>query len=80
MGAPTPSSQCFSCRHYTGWVESSAKINGAPPSHVCACRAFPKGIPDAITNDNHNHRRPYPGDQGIRWEPKTPGDKHPLEK
>ena len=33
------------------------------------CRAYPKGIPDAILNDEHDHHKPYPGDGGIRFEP-----------
>ncbi len=29
------------------------------------CKPFPKGIPAAITMDGYDHRKPYPGDNGI---------------
>ncbi len=32
------------------------------------CEAFPKGIPDDITHGLRDHRLPYPGDHGIRFE------------
>jgi hypothetical protein len=34
------------------------------------CRAFPDAIPVAIQMNEHDHRRPYPDDRGIRFEPK----------
>lgn len=59
--------QCESCIHYKNFFR---------------CNAFPEypGIPREIDNMRFDHRNPYPGDNGIRWEPKTPDTKHPLDK
>lgn len=46
--------QCLSCVHFTG--------DGG-------CAAFPSGIPEAIYLNLADHRKPFPGDQGIRWSP-----------
>jgi hypothetical protein len=32
------------------------------------CDAYPAGIPDPIINSEADHRLPYVGDQGIRFE------------
>ena len=56
-------SDCVTCKH---WKQGK-------------CAAFPDGIPDAILDNTHDHRKPYPGDHGFRWELKIPGAKHPLD-
>jgi hypothetical protein len=46
--------QCNKCIHYR------------PGKMQCA--AFER-IPDAIWRNEHDHTRPYPGDNGIQFEP-----------
>jgi len=45
-------SQCFDCQHWTGRGR---------------CEAFPNGVPDEILTNEHDHRKAYPGDNGIRF-------------
>tara|TARA_R100000049_G_C1921140_1_gene66390 strand:- start:28 stop:186 length:159 start_codon:yes stop_codon:yes gene_type:complete len=32
------------------------------------CDAFPKGIPEEIGSGEHDHTKPFKGDNGIRFE------------
>jgi len=50
-------SQCVWCRHRSAGGRR--------------CRAFPKGIPEAIIKNRHDHRDPYDGDFGVRFEPEV---------
>lgn len=36
-------------------------------SRRMVCTAFPSGIPRPILVNEHDHRKPYPGDNGIRY-------------
>lgn len=51
---PVVSQTCFSCRHWQ------------PGDRTCT--AFPEGIPLPIWMGENNHRQPYAGDHGIRYE------------
>jgi hypothetical protein len=43
------------------------------------CEAFPEGIPDDLLFAMSDHREPYEGDHGIRFELK-PGEEGRLEE
>ena len=36
---------------------------------TCTCKAFPDGIPVEIMREKVDHEKPYPGDNGIQFEP-----------
>ena len=48
--------QCTKCKH----LRRDAKQKGT-------CDAFPKGIPWEIISNEHDHRKPFKGDKGIRF-------------
>ena len=50
---------CNTCRHVIG---SFAALHPK-------CRAFPDGIPIEIIHAYNDHKTPYPGDNGIQYEP-----------
>ena len=51
--------QCFNCKHLARFR----------PGELTHCAAFPDEIPDDIRKNRHDHRQPYPGDHGVRFEP-----------
>lgn len=50
---------CDGCKHYNG---------------DDTCKAFPQGIPAVILLSELDHRRPVRGDNGIRFEARSPAD------
>ena len=49
---------CYRCKHLD--TEISEKVR---------CAAFPDSVPMEIIMSQHDHTKPYPGDNGIRFEP-----------
>src|SRR5262245_2965037 len=62
--------QCFFCRHFQ-------RVD-PPVRGKFRCAAFPTepGIPFVILANEHLRTKPYPGDRGIRFEPKC--EKRPM--
>ena len=55
---PARSPICLGCNHFNAGGEAGL-----------TCKAFPLGIPDDILYSAADHRKPFPGDNGIRFEP-----------
>lgn len=62
-----PISLCYGCKHFYR--------DGEKPF---TCKAYPDGIPIKIVAWVHDHRKPYAGDGGIRFEP-DPKHMHMIE-
>ena len=59
--------QCHDCRHLY-------PIDGKCRGFFCSAYPSGEGVPmDILTND-HDHTTPYPGDNGITFEPKERED------
>lgn len=56
-----PEPHCTECRHL---------FPEKPGEFGFKCAAFPEGIPDEIIEEGLPHTEPYPGDNGIKFEPK----------
>lgn len=52
---------CGGCKHLQGTLLDPK------------CDAFPAGIPRDILLSEADHRKPFPGDNGIRFEPRDSG-------
>jgi hypothetical protein len=64
MTTRVPPPQCSACFHLA-----------MAPEHTC--KAFPEGIPDEIWSNEVDHRKPFEGDNGVRWAPFAKSVKYP---
>lgn len=61
-----PQSQCTpTCARYRSPLSDAAVEAGATVGP--SCEAFPSGIPVEIWENRADHRRPFPGDNGLHW-------------
>ena len=67
-----PVSQCSVCAHFKSPLDEKDMDTAAP-----FCDAFPTAIPEEILANQADHRKPFPGDHGIRW--KSDGRPFPEE-
>jgi hypothetical protein len=67
MTTPNVPPLCNQCRYFLGVVEAALAPNRV--GLVPICLAFPRGIPEPIRDGKYDHRTPYPGDCGLRFEP-----------
>ena len=51
---------CLDCKHFIGKIKSIS---------IPVCEAFGNGIPAELLNNSIKHTKPYPGDNGIQFEP-----------
>ena len=58
--------QCRWCKHVQ---PSTREYPDTPGKFLLTCDAFPDGVPSVIQLNRHDHRSPYPGDNGILFEP-----------
>lgn len=52
-----PAPMCSFCIHFNESTQGER------------CRAFPNGIPQQILEFEVDHRKPFPGDNGVQFEP-----------
>lgn len=53
------------CSHCQ-WLNRPLRMDGKD-----RCGAFPDGIPRPILDNEADHRKPFDGDRGIRFEPRS---------
>jgi len=51
---------CATCKHLRDFPPEGEDFG-------LACDAYPRGIPEEILDSKVDHRKPYSGDQGIRY-------------
>lgn len=73
-----PQAQCTpTCARFRPPLSDGATAGGEDFGPL-TCDAFPGGIPSEIWQGKADHRRPYSGDNGLRWAPAAEGVTFPA--
>jgi hypothetical protein len=67
MGA-IPLKQCGICKHLRRGQDIELAEPGLESVFIPTCDAYPDGIPGELIRNEADHTKPYPGDNGIRFE------------
>ncbi|GLY86718.1 hypothetical protein [Actinoallomurus iriomotensis] len=67
-------STCDACTHLKTTINPDDTGESPYTLETWFCVAFPDGIPGDIYPGGYDHRLPYPGDRGIRFELKDAGE------
>jgi len=74
MTQSPPPRQCAGCRRFH-WEYAQPPMDeidaGIDDGGSLCCDAFPAGIPWPIQDGDADHRKPYPGDGGLMFEPRA---------
>ncbi|WP_406278311.1 hypothetical protein [Embleya sp. NBC_00896] len=64
---------CDACAHFRQRVNGDSRTTA--DRYIAYCSAFSEAIPRSISPGGYDHRRPYPGDNGIMFEMKDGKEK-----
>jgi len=63
---------CLDCARFIGAQRGpTMDADGNEKVPKLVCDAFPDGIPDDIILGKNDHKRPYPGDNGLTYVKET---------
>lgn len=61
--------QCWSCKHYRKELNTVVACDAFPNPIETDWNPFSCAIPKEIIDGTFDHTKPYPGDNGIQYEP-----------
>ena len=62
------SNQCVECKHFMSLLDDDEVKSDRLERTAQSCQAYPEGIPLRIITGQHDHRKAFEDDQGIRFE------------
>jgi hypothetical protein len=70
VSAPQLPQQCSLCRRFSFDTREDPDAGLLTDADEFICEAFPGGIPYEIQLGDFDHNYPYPGDNGLRYQPR----------